>query len=80
MITLFLTGVVAMIMLRTLRKDISTYNEVGISTDASCSRARSLGVHYRVSFSFVFSVNVIDGKQRARLTQDGDTVVSLYLL
>lgn len=28
MITLFLTGVVAMIMLRTLRKDISTYNEV----------------------------------------------------
>lgn len=28
MITLFLTGVVAMIMLRTLRKDITTYNEV----------------------------------------------------
>ena len=28
MITLFLTGVVAMIMLRTLRKDISSYNEV----------------------------------------------------
>lgn len=28
MITLFLTGVVAMIMLRTLKKDISTYNEV----------------------------------------------------
>lgn len=30
MITLFLTGVVAMILLRTLRKDISTYNEVSI--------------------------------------------------
>lgn len=30
MITLFLTGVVAMIMLRTLRKDISAYNEVGV--------------------------------------------------
>lgn len=28
MIVLFLTGVVAMIMLRTLRKDISTYNEI----------------------------------------------------
>ena len=28
MIVLFLTGVVAMIMLRTLRKDISTYNEM----------------------------------------------------
>ena len=28
MVVLFLTGVVAMIMLRTLRKDISTYNEV----------------------------------------------------
>lgn len=28
LITLFLTGVVAMIMLRTLRKDISSYNEV----------------------------------------------------
>lgn len=28
MIVLFLTGVVAMIMLRTLRKDISTYNEL----------------------------------------------------
>lgn len=30
LITLFLTGVVAMILLRTLRKDISTYNEVSI--------------------------------------------------
>lgn len=30
LITLFLTGVVAMILLRTLRKDISTYNEVRI--------------------------------------------------
>ena len=28
MIVLFLTGVVAMIMLRTLRKDITTYNEM----------------------------------------------------
>lgn len=28
MIVLFLTGVVAMIMLRTLRKDISAYNEI----------------------------------------------------
>lgn len=28
MIVLFLTGVVAMIMLRTLRRDISHYNEV----------------------------------------------------
>ena len=28
MIVLFLTGVVAMIMLRTLRKDISSYNEM----------------------------------------------------
>eukprot|EP00903_Cladosiphon_okamuranus_P019925 g18312.t1 len=34
MITLFLTGVVAMIMLRTLRKDISTYNEMQTVEDA----------------------------------------------
>lgn len=33
MITLFLTGVVAMIMLRTLRKDITTYNEVDIGLE-----------------------------------------------
>lgn len=34
MITLFLTGVVAMIMLRTLRKDISSYNEMQTVEDA----------------------------------------------
>ncbi|CAM9139209.1 unnamed protein product [Hapterophycus canaliculatus] len=34
MITLFLTGVVAMIMLRTLRKDINTYNEMQTVEDA----------------------------------------------
>ncbi|CAM9296625.1 unnamed protein product [Ascophyllum nodosum] len=34
MITLFLTGVVAMILLRTLRKDISTYNEMNTLEDA----------------------------------------------
>jgi transmembrane 9 superfamily protein 2/4 len=34
MVVLFLTGVVAMIMLRTLHKDISSYNEIQNLEDA----------------------------------------------
>lgn len=39
MIVLFLTGVVAMIMLRTLRRDISHYNEVQTLEEAQEVRA-----------------------------------------
>ena len=49
MIVLFLTGVVAMIMLRTLRKDITTYNEMQTLEEAQEEVGYGLSPHARLS-------------------------------
>lgn len=80
MIVLFLTGVVAMIMLRTLRRDISTYNENAALEDAQEESGWKL-LHADVfrppKHAFLLAVCVATGAQILVMTL---AVMSLALL
>jgi hypothetical protein len=70
MIVLFLTGVVAMIMLRTLHKDISTYNEMQTLEEAQEESGWKL-VHGDVFRPPAFSpmlLSVLAGALRVEIT------------